>query len=146
MIARRLALAAFAATAAGAAPYDPRETFAPCDMGQPVNAYRSANGLPGPAYWQNRADYSIRATLDPDAKTLRGSVTIAYANNSPDTLDVLWLQIEQNLYKPGSRGSLAQGGSPGGNTEGMVLESASVNGPWGSGSVWSCSQPSAACW
>ena len=45
--------------------YNPRETFAPFDMGQAVNGYRSGSGLPGPAYWQNRADYTIHATLDP---------------------------------------------------------------------------------
>jgi hypothetical protein len=128
MIVRWLALAALAATAAGAEGYNPRETFAPFDMGQPVNAFRSAGGLPGPAYWQNRADYSIRATLDPAAKTIRGSVSITYSNNSPDTLDVLWLQLEQNLYRPGSRGALSQGGAPGGATEGMILDAVTVNG------------------
>jgi hypothetical protein len=128
LIGRWVALAALSAAAAQAEGYNPRETFAPFDMGQPVNAYRSASGMPGPAYWQNRADYAIRATLDPTAKTIRGSVAITYANNSPDTLDVLWLQLEQNLYRPGSRGSLAQGGAPGGATEGMILDSVSVNG------------------
>jgi hypothetical protein len=128
LIGRWVALAALAATAAHAEGYNPRETFAPFDMGQPVNSYRSANGLPGPAYWQNRADYAIRATLDPAAKTIRGSVVITYTNNSPDPLDVLWLQLEQNLYRPGSRGALAQGGAPAGATEGMILDSASVNG------------------
>ena len=37
-------------------------------MAQPINRYRSANGLPGPDYWQNRADYQLRVTLDPDHK------------------------------------------------------------------------------
>ena len=52
-----------AAVTAGS--YNPRETFAPFDMGQAPTVYRSADGRPGPQYWQNRADYTIRAALDP---------------------------------------------------------------------------------
>ncbi|WP_295562137.1 hypothetical protein [uncultured Sphingomonas sp.] len=119
-------LIALAATAASAQDYQPRETFAPFDMAQPINRYRSANGLPGPDYWQNRADYQLRVTLDPVAKTIAGAATITYTNNSPDTLDVLWLQIDQNLYKPGSRGGMARGGAAGGHTDGMTLDAVGV--------------------
>ena len=118
-------IALFAATAS-AQSYDPLEAFAPFDMGQPVNRYRGANGLPGPDYWQNRADYQLRVTLDPVAKTISGTATIAYTNNSPDALHVLWLQLDQNLYRTGSRGALSGGGAPAGTTEGMVLEAVSV--------------------
>ena len=34
------------------------------------NIYRSGSGAPGPKYWQNRADYDLKATLDTAAKTL----------------------------------------------------------------------------
>lgn len=119
-------LIALAASAASAQDYQPRETFAPFDMAQPINRYRSANGLPGPDYWQNRADYQLRVTLDPVAKTIAGTATITYTNNSPDTLDVLWLQIDQNLYKPGSRGGMARGGAAGGHTDGMTLDAVGV--------------------
>src|SRR6516164_5136158 len=64
------------------------------------NEYRGADGAPGPAYWQQRADYTIVATLDTGAKTIRGSVSIRYTNNSPDTLRYVWLQLDQNLYRP----------------------------------------------
>lgn len=111
-----------AATAASEPSYNPRETFAPFDMEQAVNRYRGGNGLPGPDYWQNHADYAIRATLDPAAKTITGSVEIRYANNSPDALDVLWLQLDQNLYRVASRGGIAAGGVPRGSTEGMMLD------------------------
>lgn len=114
------------ASAAGAQTYDPRETFAPFEMGQPVNIYRGADGLPGPGYWQNRSDYQLHVTLDPVAKTIGGTATITYTNNSPDVLDVLWLQLDQNNYKPGSRGSLSRGGVPQGTTDGMTLESVDV--------------------
>ncbi|GGO94711.1 M1 family metallopeptidase [Stakelama pacifica] len=106
--------------------YQPRETFAPLDLGQSVNRYRSADGMPGPDYWQNKADYAIRATLDTKAKVLRGSERITYTNNSPDTLRVLWLHLEQNLYKPESRGHMASGGEPRGTTSGDIIDSASI--------------------
>jgi hypothetical protein len=120
------ALIVAATTAASGSSYQPRETFAPFDMEQALNRYRGGDGLPGPDYWQNRADYVIRATLDPTAHTIKGEVAITYTNASPSALDVLWLQLEQNIYRPGSRGSLAQGGAPRGNTAGMTLDQVTV--------------------
>ena len=107
--------------------YNPQETFAPLDLGQAVNVYRSSNGMPGPKYWQNKADYQLHVTLDPAARTISGTVQITYTNNSPDTLDVLWLQLEQNLYKPDSRGYLAAGGPIRGTTGGMSLDATEVS-------------------
>lgn len=69
------------------------------------NSYRSASGMPGPAYWQQRADYTIAVTLDTTRQRVSGTVTIRYTNNSPDTLRFVWLQLDQNLYRPGSKGS-----------------------------------------
>ena len=106
--------------------YDPLETFAPLDLHQPVNVYRSSNGMPGPQYWQNKADYQIHASLDPAAKTLTATMQITYTNNSPDTLDVLWLQLEQNLYKADSRGYMSFGGPLRGTTDGMHIDAAEV--------------------
>ncbi|HEU4961357.1 MAG TPA: M1 family metallopeptidase [Sphingomonas sp.] len=121
-----LVTAAGLLTAASAPGYDPLETFAPLDLGQPVNVYRSSNGMPGPHYWQNKADYQIHASLDTAAKTLTGTVQITYTNNSPDTLEVLWLQVDQNLYKPESRGYIAAGGPVRGVTGGMTFDSTEV--------------------
>src|SRR6266540_5569522 len=70
------------------------------------NRYRSATGSPGPDYWQQRADYRISATLDTASRAIRGNVQIRYTNNSPDTLGYVWLQLDQNLYRPGSEGSM----------------------------------------
>jgi hypothetical protein len=70
----------------------------------PPSATRSASGAPGSAYWQQRADYVIRASLDTSTRTLRGEERITYANNSPDTLRFLWLHLDQNLFTPESRG------------------------------------------
>jgi len=61
---------------------------------------RTTTGAPGPRYWQQRADYRIRATVDAAAKTLTGSETITYHNRSPDTLRVVWLQLMQNVHQP----------------------------------------------
>jgi hypothetical protein len=69
------------------------------------NRYRSANGAPGPDYWQQHVDYRIYATLDTAVQSLSGRVTIDYTNNSPDTLRYVWLQLDQNLYREGSMGS-----------------------------------------
>ncbi|MDB5144171.1 MAG: family metallopeptidase [Mucilaginibacter sp.] len=87
--------------------YDHQDLFGPITWPVTSGNTRSANGNPGEHYWQNRADYSIKATLNEAQQdtTITGEVTIAYTNNSPDQLDHLWLQLDQNLFKPGSRGA-----------------------------------------
>ncbi|MBS1549398.1 MAG: M1 family peptidase [Bacteroidetes bacterium] len=60
------------------------------------NVYRTASGAPGQGYWQNKADYKIKAYLDEGKRNLRGEETITYYNNSPDPLDYLWLQLDEN--------------------------------------------------
>jgi hypothetical protein len=60
------------------------------------NVYRTASGAPGQAYWQNRADYDITAYLDENKRNLKGSETVTYHNNSPDDLDYIWLQLDEN--------------------------------------------------
>ncbi len=62
------------------------------------NIYRTASGAPGHAYWQNRADYNITAYLDEDKRNLKGSETVTYYNNSPDELDYIWLQLDENEH------------------------------------------------
>ncbi|HEY3920178.1 MAG TPA: M1 family metallopeptidase [Stellaceae bacterium] len=107
--------------------FDPRATFAPLVMPDPVNRYRSANGAPGPDYWQNRADYVIAARLDPATKMLAGTVTIAYANNSPDPLDALWLQLDQNTYRRDARSNTTGGRTHTQFTDGDVLDAVEVD-------------------
>jgi hypothetical protein len=79
--------------------YKPLETFAPFVYPQPATAFRTASGKPGPLFWQNRADYQIKATLEPATRKLTGEEVVTYTNHSPDDLDVLWLQVEQNRYR-----------------------------------------------
>lgn len=61
------------------------------------NEYRTGSGAPGPAYWQQRADYMISVELHDDNQSITGTETITYHNNSPDALKYLWLQVDQNI-------------------------------------------------
>lgn len=70
------------------------------------NAYRTASGKPGSEYWQNAADYKLDVTLDDKNHMVSGNVTIHYTNNSPETLDFIWLYLEQNRFTETSRGTL----------------------------------------
>jgi hypothetical protein len=65
-------------------------------------AIRTASGAPGNAYWQQRADYKLRATLDEAARSISGAGTVTYHNNSPDTLSYLWVQLDQNMFRADS--------------------------------------------
>ncbi len=103
----------------GLGTYDPRLTFAPLALPDPVNAYRSSNGAPGPQYWQNEADYDLHATLDTEHKQLRATETIIYTNNSPDALPSLWVQLDQNIYREDSRAHIISAGSPRPRRRGM---------------------------
>lgn len=78
--------------------------FAPLVLPTP-NEMRSASGAPGARYWQNRADYTLKATLDTAGKMVTGQMTLRYRNNSPDTLKFVWLQTEQNAFRNNSLNS-----------------------------------------
>lgn len=62
------------------------------------NDYRTASGAPGPKYWQQRVDYDIKCDLDEKNLKLSGSETVTYFNNSPDALNYLWLQLDENQH------------------------------------------------
>lgn len=66
------------------------------------NHYRTGSGAPGPAYWQQRADYQIQVTLNDQNQRITGKETITYYNNSPDNLKYLWLQLDQNNLAEGN--------------------------------------------
>lgn len=69
------------------------------------NIYRTASGAPGHAYWQQKADYVMNITLDDEKQRIIGDEVITYYNNSPDPLDYLWVQLDQNLFAPDSDGN-----------------------------------------
>ncbi len=83
--------------------YDHLKTFSPLFYQKNGNEYRSASGMPGPKYWQNRADYKLDVTLDTSLNQIVGTALITYTNNSPDKMNFLWLYVEQNAFNPGSR-------------------------------------------
>ena len=66
------------------------------------NEYRTASGAPGPKYWQQRADYDISVELDEPNKVLKGTETVTYFNNSPNPLNYIWLQLDENYHNPAS--------------------------------------------
>lgn len=72
------------------------------------NVFRNAAGAPGPQYYQQKADYEMELILDDNAQKLKGEELITYTNNSPDPLTYLWLQLDQNIRKPGSASQLTQ--------------------------------------
>ncbi|EAZ95553.1 putative aminopeptidase [Flavobacteria bacterium BAL38] len=72
------------------------------------NMFRTASGAPGPAYYQQKADYKMNLELDDKNKKLYGSETITYYNNSPENLDYLWVQLEQNIERPDSKTPLVE--------------------------------------
>ena len=61
------------------------------------NVYRTASGAPGHEYWQQRADYNMKISIDDEKQQLHGEETITYFNNSPDVLKYLWMQLDQNV-------------------------------------------------
>ena len=85
--------------------YDYYEAFKPFFYQNNATETRSASGKPGHNYWQNRADYNLVISLNDQTNQLVGSSEITYTNNSFDSLEFLWLQLDQNLFKKDSRGS-----------------------------------------
>jgi hypothetical protein len=67
------------------------------------NMFRTASGAPGPAYYQQRADYKINLELDDKASKMYGSETVTYYNNAPESLDYLWVQLDQNIARRDSQ-------------------------------------------
>ncbi|MGB0851388.1 MAG: M1 family metallopeptidase, partial [Bacteroidia bacterium] len=66
------------------------------------NVYRTASGAPGHQYWQNTADYKMDLKLDDENQRVYGVEKITYTNASPDDLEYLWVQLDQNMRSPES--------------------------------------------
>jgi hypothetical protein len=85
--------------------YNYNDAFGPNFYTKNATETRSASGQPGAKYWQNRADYSLTASLNETTNEIIGSAVISYTNNSPDKLGFLWMHLDQNLFKKDSRGN-----------------------------------------
>ncbi|WP_026450571.1 M1 family metallopeptidase [Aequorivita capsosiphonis] len=72
------------------------------------NMFRTASGAPGPNYYQQQADYVMDIELDDRNKKITGSETITYTNNSPDVLEYLWVQLDQNVRSKDSKSPLIE--------------------------------------
>ena len=86
--------------------YDPHQAFDPTFLSGTSTVYRNNDGTPGKDYWQNQPDYKIKVSLDTKTNRMTGSEVITYTNNSPDNLDYLWIQMDQNILKKDSRSNI----------------------------------------
>ena len=112
--------------------FNPRELFAQDLFTKSGNEFRSASGAPGPKYWQNRADYILKATIDTNSNLLTGIEDIQYTNNSPDALSSIWLQLDQNIYREDARSNFYTANARrskstgGGHTEGYEFKEVTI--------------------
>ncbi|HEY2720988.1 MAG TPA: M1 family peptidase, partial [Chitinophagaceae bacterium] len=80
-----------------------QDLYMPRDVKQAFkNETRSKDGKPGKNYWQNHARYTISLTAMPPDRNIKGTETITYFNNSPDTLRNPNIKLFLNIHKPGS--------------------------------------------
>jgi len=77
------------------------------------NVYRTASGEPGPNYWQQRADYTIKVSLDEQKRRITGEQQIKYSNRSPTALRYLWIQLDQNRFDNKSKSVMSRTSRPG---------------------------------
>jgi hypothetical protein len=91
-----------------------------------TNGTRSMDGNPGAKYWQNRAKYTIALAVAPPNKTIKGTETIVYTNNSPKALNGLPIKLILNIHVPGAT---RQNASPASYlTKGILIDEFKVNG------------------
>jgi len=85
--------------------YNYTEAFSQNFYRRTPDNYRTSSGKPGPLYWQNRADYQIAVRLNETTNEISGYEYLTYTNNSPEELEFLWMQMDQNLFRQDSRGT-----------------------------------------
>lgn len=88
--------------------YDTNKFSQLYDLLATPNMFRTASGAPGPAYYQQQADYKMDLVLDDKNKRLDGVETITYHNNSPDVLEYLWVQLDQNEKRRDAKNPLIE--------------------------------------
>jgi hypothetical protein len=55
-----------------------------------------------PDRWQQRVKYTMNVSMDVQTNRFTGTQTLAYTNNSPDTLDHVFYHLYWNAFQPGS--------------------------------------------
>jgi hypothetical protein len=101
--------------------YMPRNIRAAYEKGT-----RSPDGQPGRNYWQNSGVYDITVTAAPPDRIVKGTETIAYTNNSPDTLRAIVIRLVLNIHQPGA--AREQGAGKDYLTEGVHFDKYMENG------------------
>ena len=104
----------------------PRNVQAAYDLGS-----RSPDGMPGPNYWQNKAVHDISITVAPPSRTISGTETITYTNNSPDYILTLPVRLYMNVRLPEAQRE--ENHSPEFLTSGVHIDEFRVDGeetPW----------------
>ncbi len=86
------------------------------------NVYRTASGAPGHEYYQQKADYKINIELNDAQQIIRGDEVITYTNNSPDPLNYIWIQLDQNMRAKDSDSKKIQTGTIDENTSFYMLK------------------------
>ena len=76
------------------------------------NGYRTASGAPGHEYYQQKADFKMDIVLDDEKQRIYGEETITYYNNSPDELEYLWVQLDQNIRAADAKTKDVRAGGP----------------------------------
>lgn len=90
--------------------YDTNKFSQMYDLLATPNMFRTASGAPGPAYYQQQADYKMDIELDDKNTKIYGKETITYHNNSPENLEYLWIQLDQNQHSKKSKSPLTDSG------------------------------------
>jgi hypothetical protein len=87
---------------------------------------RSADGNPGPAYWQNSSVHDIQLTVMPPDRTIHATQTITYTNNAPFELKAVPVRLYQNVHRPTAMREKVY--PPEFLTDGITIDSFKVNG------------------
>jgi len=61
-----------------------------------------SNSFISAQYWQQAVDYTIEVALDHETAQYKGTQTVVYTNNSPETLHKVFFHQYFNAFKPGS--------------------------------------------
>jgi hypothetical protein len=84
---------------------------------------RPVSGEPGSDYWQQKVDYSVKASLHPEKRSLQGTARITYHNNSPETLNEIYWHLYYNVFNKNSDEYQAGAGSRlGSPTDGITIQ------------------------
>ncbi len=76
---------------------------------------RTADGRPGPEYWQQWVDYDIDVTIEPETAMLTASQKITIRNDTPHERPAIVLHLYQNVFGEGAprgRSVTLTGGMP----------------------------------